>query len=67
MSPEFQNIRRYGLVDWLEALRFSGLCGREKELKELVYPDLEGGIEGIKWVENCVKSADAGSIWVDFS
>lgn len=40
--------------------------GDEKTLSELVYPDLKSGVEGIRWVENCVKSADAGSQWIDF-
>ncbi|MDR1617201.1 MAG: Gfo/Idh/MocA family oxidoreductase [Syntrophomonadaceae bacterium] len=37
-----------------------------KTLETLVYPDIDAGIDGIRWVENCVKSADAGSVWVDF-
>lgn len=30
------------------------------------YPDIRAGVEGVRWVENCVKSADAGGIWVDY-
>ncbi|MGR6980419.1 Gfo/Idh/MocA family protein [Testudinibacter sp. P27/CKL/0425] len=30
------------------------------------YPDINAGVEGVRWVENCVKSADAGAIWVDY-
>ncbi len=40
--------------------------GDEKTLKELVYPDIDAGIEGIKWVENCVKSANADSAWIEY-
>lgn len=30
------------------------------------YPDTKAGIEGVRWVENCVRSADDGGIWVDY-
>ncbi|MEK0084837.1 Gfo/Idh/MocA family protein [Benzoatithermus flavus] len=40
--------------------------GDEKTLAELVYPDIEAGLEGVRWLENCVKSASNGSIWVPF-
>lgn len=30
------------------------------------YPDVHAGVEGVRWVENCVRSADAGGIWVDY-
>lgn len=40
--------------------------GKEEELKALVYPDLEGGIEGTIWIENCVKSANASSSWIKY-
>lgn len=30
------------------------------------YPDVHAGAEGVRWVENCVKSADAGAVWVDY-
>lgn len=30
------------------------------------YPDARAGVEGVRWVENCVRSADAGGIWVDY-
>ena len=40
--------------------------GDEETLKALVYPDIVAGIEGIRWVQTCVKSADAGGVWVDF-
>ena len=40
--------------------------GDEETLKNLVYPDLEHGIDGIRWVLKCVESADKGGVWVDF-
>ncbi|MCY8025972.1 Gfo/Idh/MocA family oxidoreductase [Bacillus sonorensis] len=40
--------------------------GDEETLKSLVYPDIDAGIEGMRWVENCVRSAGQGSVWVDF-
>ena len=39
--------------------------GDEETLKNLVYPDLEHGIEGIKWINACAESADKGAVWVD--
>ena len=30
------------------------------------YPDITAGVEGVRWVENCVRSADAGGVWVDY-
>ncbi|WP_339237560.1 Gfo/Idh/MocA family oxidoreductase [Bacillus sp. FSL K6-1012] len=38
----------------------------EETLNNLVYPDIDAGIEGIRWIENCVRSADQGSVWVEF-
>ena len=31
------------------------------------YPDINAGLEGVRWVENCVRSADAGGAWVDYN
>ena len=36
--------------------------GDEETLKNLVYPDLEHGIDGIRWVTKCVESADKGGV-----
>jgi predicted dehydrogenase len=30
------------------------------------YPGVAAGVAGVRFVENCVRSADAGSVWVDF-
>jgi len=40
--------------------------GDEETLSNLVYPDIDAGLEGVRWVEQCVKSADNGAVWVDF-
>ncbi|MGH6809010.1 MAG: Gfo/Idh/MocA family protein [Ensifer adhaerens] len=52
--------RRFGLA-------ISGKRGLAPEgLEDLVFPGVDAGLEGVRWVENCVRSADAGSIWVDY-
>ncbi|WP_139368128.1 Gfo/Idh/MocA family protein [Priestia abyssalis] len=38
----------------------------EETLKNLVYPDIDAGLDGIRWIENCVRSADNGAVWVEF-
>lgn len=30
------------------------------------YPGIKGGTEGVRWLEHCVRSADAGATWVEF-
>jgi hypothetical protein len=30
------------------------------------YPDIHAGVEGVRWVEHCVRSADQGGIWVEY-
>ncbi|MDI2090516.1 Gfo/Idh/MocA family protein [Commensalibacter oyaizuii] len=30
------------------------------------YPGITAGTEGVRWLENCVRSADAGAVWVDY-
>lgn len=34
---------------------------------DMWYPDVRAGIEGVRFVENCVRSADAGAVWVDYA
>lgn len=34
-------------------------------LADFWYPDVHAGLMGVRWVEQCVKSADAGAVWVD--
>jgi len=36
-------------------------------LAQLKYPGIDAGVEGVRWVENCVRSADAGATWVDYA
>ncbi|MED3793446.1 Gfo/Idh/MocA family oxidoreductase [Niallia alba] len=38
----------------------------EETLKNLIYPDIDAGINGIRWIENCVRSAENGAAWVEF-
>ncbi|MEK8028748.1 MAG: hypothetical protein RLY78_2248 [Pseudomonadota bacterium] len=40
--------------------------GDEAFLATHHYPDIQAGLEGVRWLENCVRSADAGAAWVDF-
>lgn len=35
-------------------------------LRDIRYPGIEAGVEGVRWVENCVRSADQGGVWVDY-
>ena len=30
------------------------------------YPGIEAGVEGVKWVEKCVESADKGGTWINY-
>lgn len=30
------------------------------------YPDVHAGLEGVRWVENCVRSAEQGAVWVEY-
>lgn len=30
------------------------------------YPGIDAGLEGVRWLQNCVRSADAGAAWIDF-
>jgi len=40
--------------------------GDEAFLQSHHYPGIEAGTEGVRWLENCVRSAEGGSVWVDF-
>ncbi|MDK4742213.1 Gfo/Idh/MocA family oxidoreductase [Rhizobium sp. CNPSo 3464] len=40
--------------------------GDEAFLRDHHYPGIKAGTEGVRWLENCVRSADAGSAWIDF-
>lgn len=32
--------------------------GDRQTLDSLIYPDINAGLEGVRWIENCVRSAD---------
>lgn len=40
--------------------------GDLETLKNLWYPNIDDGAEGVKFIEKCVESADNGSIWVKY-
>jgi hypothetical protein len=40
--------------------------GDHERLATLRYPDIHAGVEGVRWVERCVHSADSGGVWVDY-
>lgn len=42
-------------------------AGDNTRLAGLRYPGIEAGIEGVRWVANCVRSADLGGVWVDYT
>lgn len=37
-----------------------------KTLDDTWYPGIEAGVEGVRWVSNCVRSADQGGIWIKY-
>jgi predicted dehydrogenase len=39
--------------------------GDAARLQSIRYPDIDAGVAGVRWVEHCVRSADAGGVWVD--
>lgn len=46
----------------MEAMERDDVAGVEA----LGVPGIDAGLEGVRWVENCVRSADAGATWVDY-
>ncbi|MBJ7223913.1 gfo/Idh/MocA family oxidoreductase, partial [Brenneria sp. L3-3C-1] len=40
--------------------------GDTATLEKLIYPNIDAGLEGVRWIENCVRSADSGATWVDY-
>jgi predicted dehydrogenase len=40
--------------------------GDEALLSTMIYPNIDSGLEGVRWIENCVRSANNGAVWVDF-
>jgi predicted dehydrogenase len=41
-------------------------AGDGRRLATIRYPDVEAGVQGVRWVANCVRSAEQGGIWVDY-
>jgi predicted dehydrogenase len=42
------------------------IVGDDSLAENLWYPGIDAGINGVKFLEKCVESADNGSVWVDF-
>ncbi len=40
--------------------------GDAATLQSLRYPDIDAGVEGVRWVQRCVESADQGGLWIDY-
>ncbi len=40
--------------------------GDEEFLASHWYPDVRAGVEGVKFIEKCVESAEKGAVWVDY-
>lgn len=36
-------------------------------LERILYPGVDAGIDGVRFLENCVRSADNGAVWVDYT
>lgn len=42
------------------------IVGDDSLAENLWYPGIDDGINGVRFLEKCVESADSGSIWVDY-
>ena len=40
--------------------------GDENNIEDMWFPDVRAGYEGVRWIENCVRSAKAGSSWIKY-
>ena len=40
--------------------------GAPERITNLRFPGIEAGVEGVRWVENCVRSANQGGVWIDY-
>ncbi len=52
---------------WIAQAIDAKMRGDEGFLKTHHYPGIEAGTEGVRWLENCVRSADAGAAWIDYA
>lgn len=51
---------------WIAQAVDAARRGDDAFLKTHHYPGIHAGTEGVRWLENCVRSADAGAAWVDY-
>lgn len=51
---------------WIAQAIDAAKRGDSAFLKTHHYPGIQAGTEGVRWLENCVRSADAGAAWVNF-
>lgn len=51
---------------WIAQAIDAKMRGDEAFLKTHHYPGIVAGTEGVRWLENCVKSADAEAAWVTY-
>ncbi|OBY28528.1 Gfo/Idh/MocA family protein [Leisingera sp. JC1] len=51
---------------WIAQAIDARMHGNAAFLKTHHYPGIKAGTEGVRWLENCVRSADAGAAWVEF-
>ncbi len=42
------------------------LAGESLREEELDFPKVQEGVQGVKFIEKCVKSSKKGAIWIDF-
>ena len=40
--------------------------GDPGRLADIWFPDIRAGVEGVRFVEHCVRSADGGAVWIDY-
>ncbi len=52
--------QRYGIA--INAM----IRGEKETVDKTWFPDIHAGLEGVRFIENCVRSADNGSSWVDY-
>lgn len=53
---------------WRFAVAMDAADSKDKALlSSFWYPDVYAGVEGVRWIEYCLHSADNGAIWVDYN
>jgi len=52
---------------WIAQAIDAKIRGDEVFLKTHHYPGIKAGTDGVRWLENCVRSADAGAAWIAFA